>query len=594
MATKDRRPWYKRPTAGAIPGLIEVRNNLRANNLHNTEDAPLDGLPPLAAHAPELTARTLDGTYNDLKQPKMGCAHARFGRNVALKNGHPDTANLLNPNPREISRRLMTRKKFQGVPFLNLLAASWIQFETHDWFSHGRHDGDANPIEIPLDPGDPWPRHPMTVPHSKPDATFDAAKGNPPTFRNEVTHWWDGSQIYGSSAAENAPLRTGTLGKLKVQPDGKLPVDPATGIDLTGFFDNWWIGMSMLHALFVLEHNAVCDMLHAKHPDWTDGQLFDKARLITAALMAKIHTVEWTPAILPARITTLALRTNWYGLLGRVGEDLQKIFKGLNDSELAGGIVGSKQDHHTAPYALTEEFVCVYRMHALMPDEFTFYSVADGAARATHELPAVSGRATRAVLDGISMTDLFYSFGSRMKPGMIRLFNFPRHLQNLTRDDGSVFDLAAVDILRDRERGVPRYNAFREALGLPRITSFEKLTDDPKWREEIRSIYNNQIDMVDTQVGMMAEPLLDGFGFSLTAFYVFVLMASRRLKSDRFFTDSFTPAVYTKEGMDWIEDNGMKSILLRHFPALAPALDGIDNPFNPWRRNINGRWKDPE
>ena len=50
--------------------------------------------------------------------------------------------------------------------------------------------------------------------------------------------------------------------------------------------------------LFMREHNAICDHLHAAHPDHEDDELFDKARMIVAALIAKIHTVEWTPAIL--------------------------------------------------------------------------------------------------------------------------------------------------------------------------------------------------------------------------------------------------------------------------------------------------------
>jgi hypothetical protein len=61
-------------------------------------------------------------------------------------------------------------------------------------------------------------------------------------------------------------------------------------------------------------------------------------------------------------------------------------------------------------------------------------------------------------------------------------------------------------------------------------------------------------------------------------------MASRRLKSDRYFTVDYTPKVYTQTGLDWINDNGMSSVLLRHYPALAPALQGVKNPFMPWRR----------
>ncbi|MCD6059147.1 MAG: heme peroxidase, partial [Thermomicrobiales bacterium] len=65
-------------------------------------------------------------------------------------------------------------------------------------------------------------------------------------------------------------------------------------------------------------------------------------------------------------------------------------------------------------------------------------------------------------------------------------------------------------------------------------------------------------------------------------FRIFVLMAPRRLKSDRFFTTDFTPQVYTQVGLDWIADNGMSTVLLRHLPHLRPALRGVTNAFSPW------------
>ena len=86
-------------------------------------------------------------------------------------------------------------------------------------------------------------------------------------------------------------------------------------------------------------------------------------------------------------------------------------------------------------------------------------------------------------------------------------------------------------------------------------------------------------------VGMMAEPLPPGFGFSDTAFRIFLLMASRRLKSDRFLSHDYRPEIYTQEGIDWVEENGMKSVISRHFPSVAFAMDGIpdDNAFKPWK-----------
>ena len=121
------------------------------------------------------------------------------------------------------------------------------------------------------------------------------------------------------------------------------------------------------------------------------------------------------------------------------------------------------------------------------------------------------------------------------------------------------------------------------------ITSFEELTPNKQWQEEIREVYDGDIDAVDLQVGLLAEPFPKGFGFSDTAFRVFILMASRRLKSDRFFTTDYRPEVYTQAGLDWVADNDMRSVLLRHFPQLEPSLEGVKNPFAPWARTGSHR-----
>ena len=60
-------------------------------------------------------------------------------------------------------------------------------------------------------------------------------------------------------------------------------------------------------------------------------------------------------------------------------------------------------------------------------------------------------------------------------------------------------------------------------------------------------------------------------------------MASRRLKSDRFFTDDYRAEVYAEFGLDYLRKNTMLSVLRRHFPQLAPALAGVKNAFQPWK-----------
>lgn len=51
-----------------------------------------------------------------------------------------------------------------------------------------------------------------------------------------------------------------------------------------------------------------------QHTRWTDHKLFQTARLIITAVIAKIHTLEWTTAILNNDIIKLGLKSNWYGI----------------------------------------------------------------------------------------------------------------------------------------------------------------------------------------------------------------------------------------------------------------------------------------
>jgi hypothetical protein len=119
--------------------LVGLREQLRAKNLFDSGRGAGEQLAgeedDIANHR---TARTLTGAYNNLDDPLMGAVGSRFGRNVPLTRAYRDEPErLLTPNPRLISRRLLTRDEFQPATTLNLLAAAWIQFEVHDWFSHG-------------------------------------------------------------------------------------------------------------------------------------------------------------------------------------------------------------------------------------------------------------------------------------------------------------------------------------------------------------------------------------------------------------------------------------------------------------------------
>ena len=424
----------------------------------------------------------------------------------------------------------------------------------------------------------------MELPRTKPDEVLDPSDIKCPGYKNTNTAWWDSSQIYGSSEAATRKLRNlHSDGKLLLDKEGReqfLPRD-ADGNPLTGFNNNWWIGMEMLHTLFALEHNAICDKLRKANPGWSGDQIFDKARLVNCALMAKIHTVEWTPAILAHPTLKIAMNANWWGL---VGESLTKMLGRLSKtSEVISGIPGSTVDQFGAPYSLTEEFVSVYRMHSLVPDSIAFFDARHGNHVSTVPIEDTAFTKAQQVLDdGLSFADTFYSFGINY-PGAITNSNYPKFLQNLNTPDGLHRDMGTVDLLRDRERGVPRYNQFRRLLRMPAPKTFEELTGGNKaLAAELSAAYNGDIELVDALIGSHSEPLPAGFGFSDTAFRIFILMASRRLKSDRFIAGQWNEETYTKEGLKWVQDTGMKDVLGRHFPELREVLGKSENVFAPW------------
>ncbi len=157
-------------------------------------------------------------------------------------------------------------------------------------------------------------------------------------------------------------------------------------------------------------------------------------------------------------------------------------------------------------------------------------------------------------------------------------------MQEMSIPGNPVYDLGAVDILRARERGVPRYNAFRREMGLHPISRFEDLTTDDHYVRLLKEAYHGDVELIDLMIGALAEEHRPhGFAFGETIFQIFLLNATRRLQADRFYTSCYTAEYYTQEGLDWIDANTLKTVLLRHYPALtSTGLSNIQNAFEPW------------
>jgi hypothetical protein len=569
----------------------------------------------------------------------------------------------------------------------------------------------------------------------------------PKTTANHVTAWWDASQLYGYDKRSGRrvkhdpedpaklwliPARDGINegdmpGYLPVFKPGD-PINPEwSGQEATAFPDNWSIGTSFYHNVFAREHNAFVDEFRKqavrtpdgdsglrnpanpddviRYRDVTPNELFEVARLVVAAEIAKIHTIEWTTQLLYNEPLNRGMNANWQGVFEKqevVAEALREVVRRLeatNDPKkanslyaaLAGGpgIVGlgnrvykgvplvglidpGRQDrwslknddhinggvnHFGSPFNFPEEFITVYRLHPLLPDLIDYREWNREPNVIRHKVPVIEtfrGKATNAMRQK-GLANWALSMG-RQRLGELTLQNHPQFLQNLKmsrlQSPTEQIDVAALDLIRDRERGVPRFNEFRRQYGLKQLTGFDDFVDtrlpenSPARRKQaqlvktLREVYGqhrcdeskqitgaqlnddgtpindclghpsgsliDNIEDLDTVVGWLSEfRRPHGFAISETQFVVFILNASRRLFSDRFFTSSFRPEFYTTFGIKWVMNNGpgprimetgtpnghtqpvspMKRVLLWTTPELASELEHVVNVFDPWARD---------
>lgn len=541
----------------------------------------------------EFTYRTADGTCNDPVDHLVGSQGTFFGRNMP-----PSTSSygLLEPHPVTVATKLLERRKYTDCACqFNVIACAWVQFMIHDWNDH-MEDTEQVELRSPQDVAAGCPLKSFKflktkkLPTGSPDLKFG--------HLNSRTPWWDGSVIYGNNKEGMIRVRSLKDGKLRVSGDGLLEHDD-NGIPISGDVRNHWAGYSLLQALFVKEHNAICDMLKEHYPEFDDEKLYRHARLITSAVIAKIHTIDWTIELVKTDTLVAGMRINWYGFLGKKVKDLL----GPKFGPVLSGLVGLKSPRdHGAPYSLTEEFVSVYKMHSLLPDTIVLRDLKsttseDKSSPIQEEIPMreMIGKEGEKNLSKIGIEQMLVSMGHQ-SCGAATLWNYPSWMRNLVPHDidgddrPDLVDMAALDIYRDRERGIPRYNEFRRNLLMIPISKWEDLTDDEEVIEALQEVYGDDVEKLDLQVGLHAEKKIKGFAISETAFFIFLLIASRRLEADRFFTTDFNSRTYTEKGFEWVnKTETLKDVIDRHFPEMTEKYMRCTSAFSVWNSDPDPR-----
>ncbi len=322
--------WDHLPLPVALLALIGIRETLRDQNLYDTGRGPKD-VPPVDDHP-----RLPDG------------AHARRHLQRPRRPAHGESREPL--RPQRPDRPHVARAAGQAA---RAEPASDQPRAAHARRVHPGHD--AQPAGRCVDPvrgarlvqprqersgrtrGRSSSRRTIRGPSTRCRSsargrTRAAMPGKPPTFVTDDTHWWDASQIYGRDPAFADALRAGEYGKLKIDDarpaagrrrgsTSTSPASPATSGS----------GSRCCTRCSCASTTRSATTCTSAYPEMTDQQLYDRARLVVAALMAKIHTVDWTPAIIAHPTTVKALRTNWWGLEG------EKLDKSLGREDVERG-----------------------------------------------------------------------------------------------------------------------------------------------------------------------------------------------------------------------------------------------------------------
>src|ERR1044071_7820791 len=272
----------------------------------------------------ESEARAMDGSNNNLAHPDWGTPGSHLLREASgthYADGISAMARPTGPSPRAVSNGIFHQ---EGSTPSHLGVSDYIwtfgQFLDHDFSltegagSDGRTDAF---IQIPKGDVffDPFGTGTQTMSFHR--GMFDPATGTTTPRRqiNELTGYIDGSNIYGSDEQRMTWLRSGVDGKLKVTPtpvgdlapynDGTQgnagsPERPDLSTTLFVAGDiriNEQPTLACMHILFIREHNHQAGRIAARHPDWSDEQIFQAARRIVIAELQHIPIDEFVPAL---------------------------------------------------------------------------------------------------------------------------------------------------------------------------------------------------------------------------------------------------------------------------------------------------------
>jgi len=388
---------------------------------------------------------------------------------------------------------------------------------------------------------------------------------------NQLTHWLDTSQVYGSNINEQRSVRTGRGGRLLTSsgPDNGRQILPNDNQESSCVGTCFKAGdgrvnenpnLSVLHTVFMREHNRVADQLSRLNPGWSDEKVFQETKKFVTAEYQHIIYNEWLPAVVGKQYMNL------YGLF-----------------PLSSGF--STDYDTTFDPRITNEFsTAAFRFgHSLIPGIINVYSTVGRNINPQFELKNAFNKPELLRLGG--MFDGLVAGLTRDKMESFDSGFVDDITNNLFDGDRNGMDLVALNIQRGRDHGLPGYNKYRDICGIGRANSFSDLSRQMAVRrtQELQQLYNN-VDDIDLFVGLFSERPANGAMVGPTTLCIIGDQFARLKKGDRYFYDlGRQSGSFSASQLQEIRKASMSRILCDNsgVSQLQPLVFQVPSNFNP-------------